>query len=79
MRQRGSRETFSIRNFLLFSTTVVLLGFYINSLWNGENSLQILIYLNKYEKRLIERKSSLQKSNQKLQKEYFELIKLNGY
>jgi hypothetical protein len=79
MRLKRAREAFTIRSFLLLSIVVVLLGFYINSFLNGESSIRVLNRLKSYEKELITQKHSLQKANQKLQKEYFELVKLSGY
>ena len=79
MRLKRARKAFTIRSFLLFSIVMVLLGFYLNALFYGENSIKVLKDLIKYQDELIKEKKELKKANQQLQKEYFELIKLNGY
>jgi len=79
MKQKRAREAFTIRSFLLFSIVLVLGGFYLNSFLNGENSINVLKELNRYQDELEREKKELKKANQELQKEYFELVKLNGY
>jgi hypothetical protein len=73
------RGGFTIRGFLLFTIFGTLLGFYLNSIFNGDNSIRILCLLNQEKEKLIKKKRELQEINKNLQKEYFELIKMNGY
>jgi hypothetical protein len=47
-------------------------------MYYGENSINVLKSLKETKKRLLAEKRRLQKSNQKLQKDYFELLRLNG-
>jgi len=43
---------------------------------NGENSVFVLINLNDSRDRLLKEKMELQKRNQELQKNYFELLRI---
>ena len=67
---------FSLKSMLLILVGIVLLGLYIGVLLFGENSLVILNRLEHDRERLMQEKREMQTSNQKLQKEYFELLQL---
>ena len=67
---------FSLKSMLLILIGIVLLGLYIGVLLFGENSLVILNRLEHDRERLMQEKREMQTSNQKLQKEYFELLQL---
>ena len=67
---------FSLKSMLLILIGIVLLGLYIGVLLFGENSLVILNRLEHDRERLMQEKREIQTSNQKLQKEYFELLQL---
>ncbi len=67
---------FSLKSMLLILIGIVLLGLYIGVLLFGENSLVILNRLEQDRERLMQEKREIQTSNQKLQKEYFELLQL---
>jgi len=57
---------------------VVLLGIYIGILLFGENSILVLDKLQKEERSLEQQKLQIKASNQKLQKEYFELLQISN-
>jgi len=56
---------------------VVLLGLYIGVLLFGENSIPVLNKLKNEENYLNKKRQEIKISNQKLQKEYFELLQLS--
>jgi len=58
---------------------VLVLGTYIGVLIFGENSLTVLNRLQKEQQSLKDERKQLQSSNQKLQKDYFELKQLTNY
>jgi len=58
---------------------VLVLGTYIGVLVFGENSLMVLNRLQKEQQSLKDERKQLQSSNQKLQKDYFELKQLTNY
>ncbi len=58
---------------------VLVLGTYIGVLIFGENSLVVLNRLQREQQSLKSERKQLQSSNQKLQKEYFELKQLTSY
>lgn len=69
---------FSLKSILAILAGVVLFVWYVHALLFGDNSLTVLNRLQKTEAHLLDQSQSLKRSNQKLQKEYFELIQLNS-
>jgi len=69
---------YSLKTFLITALGILLLGIYIGVLLYGENSLMVLNQLKEDKIGLLEEKIALKKENQKLQKEFFELIQLEG-
>jgi hypothetical protein len=67
---------FSLRSILLILMGIVTLGLYIGVLLFGENSLLALNSLAKEKKTLTQKRDEIKNANQKLQKEYFELLQL---
>ena len=67
---------FSLKSILLILIGIVLLGLYIGVLLFGENSLVVLNRLEHDKERLKQERREIKTSNQKLQKEYFELLQL---
>jgi len=67
---------FSLKSILFILTGIVALGIYIGVLLFGDNSLMVLNHLQNEKERLTQEKREIKVSNQKLQKEYFELIQL---
>jgi len=67
---------FSLKSILLILVGIVLLGLYIGVLLFGENSLVVLNRLEDDKARLTRERTEIKASNQKLQKEYFELLQL---
>jgi len=67
---------FSLKSILLILIGIVLLGLYIGVLLFGENSLIVLNRLGDEKERLSQERMETKVSNQKLQKEYFELLQL---
>ncbi len=67
---------FSLKSILLILVGIVLLGLYIGVLLFGENSLVVLNRLKGDKARLTQERTEIKASNQKLQKEYFELLQL---
>jgi len=70
--------------FSLSSLAMIVIGglalvAYIGVLIFGENSVTVLNKLQKDQDSLVEQRKKLQASNQKLQKEYFELKQLTNY
>ncbi len=55
----------------------ILFGFYIGSLFYGENSVTALKRLEQEKKELKEEAKRLKRENQRLQKRYFELLQLS--
>ncbi|NKQ41148.1 MAG: hypothetical protein HF962_06215 [Sulfurovum sp.] len=76
--RNGSYEWlgFSLKSILLILAGIVALGLYIGVLLFGENSLVVLNKLQNDKERLMLEKTEIKKSNQELQKEYFELLQL---
>lgn len=67
---------FSLKSILLILVGIILLGLYIGVLLFGENSLMVLNRLDKDKERLTQERKEIKASNQKLQKQYFELLQL---
>ena len=66
----------SLTKFLSIFVVIVLLGFYLNILLFGDNSLEVLLQLEEYETYLKDEISNYKQENAALQKEYFELKEL---
>ena len=66
----------SLTKFLSIFTVIVLLGFYLNILLFGDNSLEVYLQLDEYEIYLKDEISNYKHGNASLQKEYFELKEL---
>ncbi len=69
---------FSLKSMLAILVGIVLFIWYVNVLLFGDNSLRVLNRLERNKAALAQKAHALQLSNQKLQKEYFELLQLNG-
>jgi hypothetical protein len=67
---------FSLRSLVLIFIGIVGLGFYIGVLLFGENSILALNRLEREKQRLEQTERKLKVQNQKLQKEYFEILQL---
>jgi hypothetical protein len=67
---------FSLKSILLILLGIVALGLYIGVLLFGDNSLIVLNRLQHEKERLTLERKEIKTSNQKLQKEYFELLQL---
>ena len=67
---------FSLRSLVLIFIGIVALGFYIGVLLFGENSILALNRLEREKQRLEQTERELKVQNQKLQKEYFEILQL---
>jgi len=67
---------FSLKSILLILTGIVALGFYVGVLLFGDNSLSVLTALQKEKRALTQERSSIKQHNQKLQREYYELLQL---
>lgn len=70
---------FSLNSIIMIGIGVLVLGTYIGVLIFGENSLVVLNRLQREQQSLKSERKQLQSSNQKLQKEYFELKQLTSY
>ena len=66
----------SLAKFFAFLFAVIALGFYINILLFGDNSLEVYLQLEEYESYLSEEIERYKSENSALQKEYFELKEL---
>ena len=75
---RESWFGFSLRSLLLILLGILLFGLYVGVLLFGENSLEVLNSLQREKGQLIREKRRLQNANQKLQKQYFELLQITG-
>ena len=69
---------FSLKSMLTILVGIVLFIWYVSALLFGDNSLQALNKLKHDKAALLQKTQALQLSNQKLQKEYFELLQLSG-
>ncbi len=69
---------FSLKSVLFILVGIVLFIWYVRVLLFGENSLSALNKLEQDKASLASQAKTLQLSNQKLQKEYFELLQLSG-
>jgi len=67
---------FSLKSILLILLGIILLGLYIGVLLFGENSLMVLNRLQQERASLVEERETIQRTNQQLQKKYFELLQL---
>ena len=70
---------FSLNSIIMIGIGVLVLGTYIGVLIFGENSLTVLNKLQREQQSLKDERKQLQSSNQKLQKDYFELKQLTNY
>lgn len=68
---------FSLKHLLMILVATILFGFYIGSLFYGENSVTALKRLEQEKKELKEEAKRLKRENQRLQKRYFELLQLS--
>lgn len=66
----------SIKALLITAIGILLFGIYVGILIYGENSLTVLNQLKEKKQGLLEEGKALKNENQRLQKEYFELIQL---
>ena len=83
MAQTGSNNPpewigFSLKSILFILVGIILFIWYVRVLLFGENSLSALNKLEQDKASLASQAKTLQHSNQKLQKEYFELLQLSG-
>jgi len=67
---------FSLKSILLILIGITALGYYIGILLFGDNSLMVLNKLEREKEALIQERIEIKSANQKLQKEYFELLQL---
>jgi len=69
---------FSLKSILFILVGIIFFIWYVRVLLFGENSLSALNKLEQDKASLASQAKTLQLSNQKLQKEYFELLQLSG-
>jgi len=69
---------FSLRSLFLIAAGILLFGLYVGVLLFGENSLEVLNGLEREKRQLSTERLRLQRENQKLQKQYFELLQITG-
>jgi len=67
---------FSLKSIFLILVGIIVLGLYVGVLLFGENSLIVLNRLEHEKKGFSQERKEIKASNQKLQKEYFELLQL---
>jgi len=67
---------FSLKSIVIIFIGIIAIGLYIGVLLFGDSSLMVLNRLNSEEQELILEKKKIKESNQRLQKQYFELIQL---
>ena len=72
----GAIAGLSIKALLITAIGILLFGIYVGILIYGENSLTVLNQLKDKKQGLVEESRALKNENQRLQKEYFELIQL---
>jgi len=77
-RERAEWFGFSLRSLFLIIVGIFLFGFYVGVLLFGENSLEVLNGLYREKAELLQEKHRLQSENQRLQKQYFELLQITG-
>jgi len=70
------RSKTSLKSKLIIILSILLLSLYVNIILFGKNSFIILTKLQKERKSLTQKAIDLKNSNQKLQKEFFELKNL---
>ena len=68
----------SIRVIVATAVVMILFGIYLGVLIYGENSLTVLNHLKDEKKTLLREAKGLKDENQRLQKEYFELMQLQS-
>ena len=68
----------SLSKFLVFLFLVLVSGVYIGVLLFGENSLEVYLGLEDYDRYLKQEISTLKTQNASLQKEYFELKEISA-
>ncbi|WP_292661494.1 hypothetical protein [Nitratifractor sp.] len=69
---------FSIKSLMLILLGIVAFGFYVSVLLFGENSLAVLRSIEKEKRDLQHRQHEYRQANQRLQKQYFELLQITG-
>jgi len=67
---------FSLKTFLVTALGILLFGIYVGVLMYGENSLTVWTQLKEKKQKLIDETKQLKATNQRLQKEFFELKQL---
>jgi len=67
---------FSLKSIFLILVGIIVLGLYIGVLLFGENSLIVLNRLEHEKGSFVQERKEIKVANQKLQKEYFELLQL---
>lgn len=70
---------FSLSSLAMIGIAGIALVAYLGVLIFGENSITVLNKLQNDKENLLKQRKNLQSSNQKLQKEYFELKQLTNY
>ncbi len=68
----------SIRVIVMTAAAMILFGVYLGVLIYGDNSLAVLSHLQDEKKALLKEAKELKAENQRLQKEYFELMQLQS-
>ncbi len=78
--EKDRRELFgfSVNSLAAVMIGILIFGIYVGILLFGENSLMVLKGLEREYESLHSEAAALRKSNQKLQKEYFELLQIAG-
>ena len=69
----------TLEKFLILFFIVLVAGVYIGILLFGENSLEVLLGLEDYQKYLQDEITRLKTQNASLQKEYFELKEISAH
>jgi cell division protein FtsB len=66
------------KRLILLAVFIIIFSFYVGTLLFGKSSLDVLLQLEKQENILKKEIKNLTKSNEKLQKDYFELKNLES-
>jgi len=69
---------FSLKSLLLILLGIVAFGFYVGVLLFGENSLAVLRSIEREKRDLLRQQHDYRQANQRLQKQYFELLQITG-
>ena len=78
LEEEGRWFGFSLRSLLFILLGIVLFSFYVSVLFFGENSVTVLRNILREKHQLQEQRHYYRQANQRLQKQYFELLQITG-